>query len=120
MLIVFHTDGDVNRHRKSEGAQYQISKSHIDDKKQTSFTKSLVTFKGNYGEQVSYDGCHGKNTALYHAFCFRKRTSSQMDYSFSGNICRRCVFHRRHFSAEKFETSDALVHLKEDILNCYI
>ena len=61
-----------------------------------------------------------KNTAPYHAFCFRKRTSSQMDYSFSGNICRRCVFHRRHFSAEKFETSDALVNLKEDILNCYI
>ena len=55
MLIVFHTDGDVNSHRKSEGAQYQISKSHIDDKKQTSFTKSLVTFKGNYGEQVSYN-----------------------------------------------------------------
>ena len=55
MLIVFHTDGDVNRHRKSEGAQYQISKSHIDDKKQTSFTKSLVTFKENYGEEVSYD-----------------------------------------------------------------
>ena len=42
------------------------------------------------------------------------------NYSFSGNICRRCVFHRRHFSAEKFETSDALVNLKEDILNCYI
>ena len=37
-----------------------------------------------------------------------------MDYSFSANICRRCVFHRRHFSAEKFETSDALVSLKED------
>ena len=55
MLIVFHTDGNVNRHRKSEGAQYQISKSHIDDKKQTSFTKSLVTFKENYGEEVSYN-----------------------------------------------------------------
>ena len=37
-----------------------------------------------------------------------------MDCSFSAYICRRCVFHRRHFSAEKFETSDALVNLKED------
>ena len=36
-----------------------------------------------------------------------------MDCSFSAYICRRCVFHRRHFSAEKFETSDALVNLKE-------
>ena len=55
MLIVFHTDGNVNRHRKSGGAHYQIGKSHIDDKKQTSFTKPLVTFKENHGEQVSYD-----------------------------------------------------------------